>query len=156
MAIVIHLTHLNLNDGQPTALELHLAAGGIEAAVHAQGQGKEGLSVQMHREAGGTWFNLVNAEGAAVSAHAVAVSRQAAGPLWRVMERAWLQAGDAHPALYAHPHRYPEVAAMDLPWAISLFLVPWHRMNLDLRDKACHRAKVLMGALCRDLQRHPP
>jgi hypothetical protein len=156
MAIVIHLTHLNLNDGQPTALELHLAAGGIEAAVHAQGQWREGLTVQMHREAGGAWFNLVNAEGAAVSAHAVAVSRQAAGPLWRVMECAWLQAGDAHPALYAHPHRYPEVAAMNLPWAISLFLVPWHRMNLGFRDKACHRAKLLMGALCRDLQRHSP
>jgi hypothetical protein len=86
----------------------------------------------------------------------VAVSRRAAAPLWRVMERAWLQAGDGHPALYAHPHRYPEVAAMNLPWAISLFLLPWHRMNLGLRDKACHRAKVLMGALCRDLQRHPP
>ena len=92
----------------------------------------------------------------AVSAHAVAVSRRAAAPLWRVMERAWLQAGDAHPALYAHPQVHPDVAAMNLPWAISLSLVPWHRMNLDLRDKACHRAKVLMGALCRDLQRHPP
>jgi hypothetical protein len=110
----------------------------------------------MHWEVGGAWFNLVNAEGVAVSAHAVAVNRQAAGPLWRVMERAWLQAGDAHPALYAHPQHYPEVAAMNLPWAISLFLVPWHRMNLDLRDKACRSAKLLMGALCRDLQRYSP
>ena len=44
---------------------------------------------------------------------------------------------------------------MNLPWAISLFLIPWHRMNLDLRDKACHRAKLLRGAVCRDLQLHP-
>jgi hypothetical protein len=130
---------------------------GIEMAVRAQGRCREGsvegLTVQMHREAGGAWFKLVNAEGVAVSAHAVAVSRRATAP---VRERAWLQAGDAHPALHAHPRAYPEVAAMNLPWAISLFLVPWHRMNLDVRDKACHRAKVLMGALCRDLQRHSP
>ena len=71
------------------------------------------------------------------------------------MERAWLQAGDAHPALYAHSQTYPDVAAMNLPWAISLCLVPWHRMSLGLQDKACHRAKLLMGALCRELQRHP-
>jgi len=155
MAIVIDLAHLNLNNGRQTALEVHLADGRvIETAPHAEGQGKEGVSVRIQREGGGAWFNLVNAEGAAVSAHAVAVSRRAAAPLWRVMEGAWLQAGDAHPALYAHPQAYPEVAAMNLPWAISLFLVPWYRMNLDLRDKACHRAKLLMAAVCRELQRH--
>ena len=47
----------------------------------------------MHWEAGGAWLNLVNAEGIAVSAHAVAVGGRAAAPLRRVMERAWLQAG---------------------------------------------------------------
>jgi hypothetical protein len=152
---VVDLTHLNLNDGRQTALEVHLAEGwGIETALHAQGQDGEGLRVQMHREAGGVSFKLVNGEVVAVSAHAVAVNHRAAAPLWRVMERAWLQAGDAHPAMYAHPHRYPEVAAMNLPWAISLFLVPWHHINLDLRDRACHRAKLLMGAMGRDLQRH--
>jgi hypothetical protein len=127
----------------------------IETALHAEGQGKGGLSVRLRGEGGGAWFNLVNAEGAAVSAHAVAVSRRAAAPLRRVRERAWLQAGDAHPAMYAHPRTYPAAATMNLPWAISLFLVPWHRMNLDLRDKACHGAKLMRGARCRHLQRHP-
>jgi hypothetical protein len=52
------------------------------------------------------------------------------------MERAWLQAGDVHPALHAHLQAYPDVAAMKLPWAISLFQrVPGTLFQLSKRRR---------------------
>lgn len=52
------------------------------------------------------------------------------------MERAWLQAGDVHPALHAHLQAYPDVAAMKLPWAISLFRrVPGTLFQLSKRRR---------------------
>src|SRR5208282_3058113 len=152
MTIVKHLNHLNLNTGEKTGIEVLFAdwlnvekfanqqTGRVETLI-------EDLVIKIEWGPGTALVRLVNKEDAPVSLHAVAVTNQAADIIWQIVEGAWLQEGEKHPSLHANHRAYPDIEQMKLPWVVSLFGVLWYGLSDDLKAKAYHHTKIVVGAV---------
>jgi len=157
MTIVKHLNHLNLNSGEKTGIEVLFADWlNVEKVVNQRTERVENLIedlvIKIEWGPGAALVRLVNKEDAPVSIHAVAVIDQAADIIWRIIEGAWLQEGEKYPLLHVNNHAYPDVELMKLPWVASLFGVLWYQLGDDLKAKAYHHTKIIMGAVYRELR----
>jgi hypothetical protein len=157
MTIVKNLNHLNLNTGEKTGIEVLFADWlNVEEFVNQRtergGNMIDDLVIKIEWGPGAALVRLVNKEDSPVSVHAVAVTDEASDIIWRIIEVAWLQEGEKHPWLHANNHAYPDIEQMKLPWVVSLFGMLWHRLSDDRKAKAYHHAKIVVGAVYRELR----
>jgi hypothetical protein len=150
MTSVNNLTHLNLNTGEKTGIEVLFADWlNIEKCVNQRTQRVESiiedLTFKIAWGPGSALVRLVNNEDVPVSVHAVAVTGEALDIVWRI-EGLWLQEGEKHPLLHANQH------ALKLPRVVSLFGIRWHSLSDDRAARAYHHAKIIIGAVYRELR----
>jgi hypothetical protein len=114
MTSVNNLTHLNLNTGEKTGIEVLFADWlNIEKCVNQRTKRVESiiedLVFKIAWGAGAALLKLVDKEDVPVSVHAVAVTDEESDIVWRIIEGLWLQEGEKHPLLHANHHTYPDV-----------------------------------------------
>ena len=157
MTSVNNLTHLNLNTGEKTGIEVLFADWlNIEKCVNQRTKCVESiiedLVFKIAWGAGAALLKLVDKEDVPVSVHAVAVTDEESDIVWRIIEGLWLQEGEKHPLLHANHHTYPDVERLKLPWVVSLFGIRWHSLTDDRAAAAYHHAKIIVGAVHRELR----
>jgi hypothetical protein len=157
MTSVNNLTHLNLNTGEKTGIEVLFADWlNIEKCVNQRTQRVESiiedLIFKIAWGPGAALVRLVDKEDVPVSVHAVAVTGEAWDIVWRIIEGRWLQEGEKHPLLHANNHAYPDVERLKLPWVVSLFGMRWYSLSDDRAAKAYHHAKIIVGAVYMELR----
>ena len=158
MTVVKNLNHLNLNTGEKTGIDVFFADWvKVEQLVNRRTElienMIEGLDIEIQWGPGAALLSVVTKSGATVSVHGVAVNEQSADIVWRIIEGSWLQEGDKFPSVFANNREYPVIEELKLPWLVSLFTILWNQLSEELRAKAYHHTKIVIGAVYRELRK---
>ena len=158
MTIVKNLNHLNLNTGEKTGIDVFFGDWAkVEQLVNRRTRRIENLisdlDIMIEWASGGALVSVANKSGDWVSMHGVAVNEEFAEIVWRIMENGWLREGDAYPVVCANKRAYPAIEELKIPWVVSLFDVSWYALSEELRAKAYHQAKIVIGAVYGELKK---
>jgi hypothetical protein len=158
MTIVKNLNHLNLNTGEKTGIDVFFGDWAkVEQLVNRRTELIEnlisGLDIEIKWGPGAALLAVLTKSGVTVSVHGVAVNEGTADLLWRIIEGSWLEKSDKCPLIFANSREYPAIEELKLPWVISLFTTVWHELKEEVRAKAYHQSKIVIGAVYGELRK---